>query len=124
MSVLPRRNLANISTGTSVRWRSSSGTPSVLHGHPDGVEQGIAPERLCEEGGRACLQGSLARLAATVRCQHDGGNGGARGREMPEEIEAAHPAHSHIEHQAAGLLAMDRAQELFGRRERLGSEAD
>src|SRR6266851_7702864 len=64
---------------------------------PYGIEQGIGPERLSEERDRAGLQGPLARFVVAVSSQNDRRNSGARGRQVPEQIEAIHPAHPQIE---------------------------
>src|SRR2546425_3628559 len=55
--------------------------------------------------------------------ENDGRNANVRGREMPEEVEAAHSGHPQIEHEATGGLALGGGQELFRRGERLDSEA-
>src|SRR5207245_10445059 len=55
--------------------------------------------------------------------QDDNGNVGVRDRQMPEEVEAAHPGQAQIEHQATGVLSLRGPQELFRRGERLDSEA-
>src|SRR6266852_8542295 len=100
-------------------------TPSALvQGGPHGVEQGIAVERLAEEGDGAGLHGSLACLVVAVSSQNDRGNSGAHARQVCEEVETIHAGHPEIEHQATGLFLMVGLQEGFGRRERLYAEAD
>ena len=95
-----------------------------MQGRPYGVEQRISLERLFEERDRAGVERSLARLVVTVTGQNDHRNWGARGRQMPEEVETTHPGHPQIEHQAADVLSVDGTQEFFSGRERLDSEAD
>jgi hypothetical protein len=97
---------------------------SCIQRPPHGIEQGIGPERLSEERDRAGLQGSLARFVVTESRQNDRRNSGARGRQVPEQIEATHPVHPQVEHQSAGVLLLAGAQELFRRCERFYSEAD
>jgi len=48
---------------------------------------------------------------------------GVRERQMPEEVETAHPGHPQIEHQATGVLSMGGSQELFRGVEHLDSVA-
>jgi hypothetical protein len=97
---------------------------SRAQGRPDGVEQSVAAERLSEECYGAGLEGSPARLFVAVRGQNDNRDPGARGGQMPEEVEAIHPGHPQIEHKTAGVRSMSRLQELFRGGERLDPEAD
>src|SRR5438128_11143410 len=96
---------------------------SRAQGRPDGVEQGVAAERLSEERDRAGLEGLPARLFVTVRGQNDNRDPGARGGQMSEEVEAIHPGHPQIQYKTAGVGSMSRLQELFGGGERLDPEA-
>ena len=97
---------------------------SCVQRSPYGIEQGIGPERLSEERDRAGLQGSPTRFVVAVSSQNDHRNSGPRGRQVPEQIEAIHPAPPQIEHETAGVLLLGGAQELSCGFERFYSEAD
>src|SRR2546427_6405281 len=84
----------------------ASSQTSRAQGRPDGVEQGVAAERLSEERNRAGLEGSPARLFVVVRGQNDNRDPGARSGQMPQEVEAIHPGHPQIEHKASGVRSM------------------
>src|SRR2546426_7450246 len=86
---------------------SSGCRPPLIQGGSYGVEEGIAVERLAEEGDGAGLYGSLACLVLAVSSQNDRRNSGARARQVCEEVETIHPGHPEIEHQTAGLFLMD-----------------
>src|SRR5437899_7148296 len=89
----------------------------------DRVQQRITAEGLVEECDGAGPEAPLANLLVPMSSENDGRNADVRGREMPEEVEAAHSGHPQIEHQAPGGLALGGGQELFRRGERLDSEA-
>src|SRR5258705_2111614 len=97
---------------------------SRAQGRLDGVEQSVASERLSEECDGTGLEGSPARLFVAVRGQNDNWDPGARGGQMPEEVEPIHPGHPQIEHQTAGVRSMSGLQELFRGGERLDPETD
>ena len=97
---------------------------SHAQGRPDGVEQGVAAERLSEERDSAGLEGLPTRLFVAVRGQNDNRDPGACGGQVPEEVEAIHPGHPQIEHKATGVRSMSGLQELFRGDERLDPEAD
>src|SRR3989441_532186 len=103
---------------------SSSPTPNLgvaprsTQGGPYSIQQRITVEGLVEDRDRAGLQGSPARLLVAVRSQDDNTNGGVSDRQVPLEVEAAHPGHLQIEHQATGVLSLGGSQELFRRGER------
>ena len=103
---------------------SSGCRPSLIQGGSYRVDQGIAVERLVEEGDGAGLQGSLACFVVAVSSQDDRGNSGARARQVCEEVKTIHSGHPEIEHQTAGLVVMIGLQEGFRRCERLYAEAD
>jgi hypothetical protein len=42
---------------------------------------------------------------------------------MPEQVEAAHPGHPQIQHQATGVISLSGPQELIRRGERLDAES-
>src|SRR5712664_1508638 len=96
----------------------------VKAGGPDRVQQRIPVEGFLKERDRAGLERPLARLLVAASLQNDHGDARARGREMPEEVEAAHAGHPQIEHQATGVLWLSGSQELLRRGERVDSEAD
>src|SRR5438132_11661704 len=108
---------------------SSSPTPNLgvaprsTQGGPYSIQQRITVEGLVEERDRAGLQGSPARLLVAVSSQDDSRNAGVRDRQVPQEVEAAHPGHPQIEHQATGVLSPGGPQELLRRGERLDAEA-
>src|SRR5437660_7334950 len=91
---------------------------------PDRVQQRITVEGLVEERDGAGPEAPLADLLVPVSSQDHRRSADVRGREMPEELEAAHSGHPQIEHQATGGLALRGSQELFGRGKRLDSEAN
>src|SRR5438445_7818704 len=97
--------------------------PRSTQGGPYSIQQRITVEGLVEERDRAGLQGSPARLLVAVRSQDDNTNGGVSDRQVPQEVEAAHPGHPQIEHQATGVLSLGGSQELLRGGERLHSEA-
>src|SRR2546422_6202058 len=67
--------------------------PRSTHGGPYRIQQRITVEGLVEERDRARLQGSPARLLVAVRSQDDDTNAGVSERQLPQEVEAAHPGH-------------------------------
>src|SRR5439155_23520958 len=81
----------------------------------DRVQQRITAEGLVEECDGAGPEAPLANLLVPMSSENDGRNADVRGREMPEEVEAAHSGHPQIEHQAPGGLALGGGQELFRR---------
>ena len=87
------------------------------------MDQGITAEGLVDEGDGAGLEAPLPILLVPMSSENDGRNANVRGREMPEEVEAAHSGHPQIEHEATGSPALGGGQELFPRAERLDSEA-
>jgi len=89
----------------------------------DRVHQRITVEGLLEEGDGAGPEAPLAHRLVAVSSQDDGRNPNVRGREMPQEIEAAHSGHLQIEHEAPGALTPGGSQEVFRRGERLDSKA-
>ena len=106
-------------------WRSSRFiADSHAQSRPDGVEQGVATERLSEERDRARREGLPTRLFVAVRGQNDNRDPGARGGQMSEEVDAIHSGHPQIEHKTANVRSMGGLQELFRGGERLDPEAD
>jgi hypothetical protein len=65
---------------------------------------------------------ATASLVVAVSCQNDGRNERARRRQMPQQVQATHPRHPQVEHEAAGSLPMGGLQERFRGDERLGGE--
>src|SRR2546430_11322169 len=104
---------------------SISSVPRLMSGQRslDRIQQRLGVEGLVEEGDGAGAEAPLAYVLVAVSRQDDGRNAGVPGCEMPEEVEAAHSRHPHIEHQTTGALAPGRSQEVFRRGERLDPEA-
>src|SRR5438093_12561312 len=98
---------------------SSSPTPNLgvaprsTQGGPYSTQQRSTVEGLVEERDRAGLQGSPARLLVAVRSQDDNTNGGVSDRQVPQEVEAAHPGHPPAEHQATSVISMVGSPELL-----------
>src|SRR3989442_9995735 len=97
--------------------------PGSAESGPYSIQQRRAVEGVVEERDGAGLQGSPARLLVAVSRQDDNGNARACDHKMTEEIEAAHPGHPQIEHQATRALSLGRPQELARRGERHDAEA-
>src|SRR5213076_781357 len=104
---------------------AASGLRSILReGRPDGIDQGVAPEWLSEEGHGAGLKRSPARLLVAMRRQDDRGNPNARGAQMREQVQATHPGHAEIQHETAGVMALVGVEEGLSGGEHLGPEPD
>src|SRR6267143_1481556 len=102
-----------------------SSIPRLMSAHRplDRVQQRLGMEGLVEEGDGASPEAPLAYVLVAVSRQDDGRNADVPGCEMPEEVEAAHSGHPHIEHQTTGALTPGRSQKVFRRGERLDPEA-
>src|SRR5262245_36212993 len=87
------------------------------------VEERRAAERLLEEGKSASLETLTAGLVVAVSRQYDGRHERPGRCQMPQQVQASHPRHSQIEHEAAGSLPGRGLQERFRGDERLDVEA-
>jgi len=83
----------------------------------------MSVKRLVEERDRTGRERTTPCLLVAVRRQDDDRNAGVFGRETPEQVQAAHPGHPKIQHQATGVISLSGPQELVRRGERLDAES-
>jgi len=83
----------------------------------------MSVKRLVEERDRTGLERTTPRLLVAVSRQDDDRNARFSGRQMPQQVEAAHPVHSQIQHQATGIGSLSGPQELVRRGECLDGES-
>src|SRR5258705_2930065 len=116
-------SISNVGSPLSLAVPASRLAPRSPQGGPDRVQQHLTAEGLVEKRDRAGLQRSPPRRRVAVSRQDDNRYVGILDRQLPEEIEAAHPAHPQIEQHATSAPALGRSQERFRGRERLDAEA-
>jgi len=87
------------------------------------LQQRMSVKRLVEERNRTGLERTTPRLLVAVSRQDHDRNARFCGRQMPEQVEAAHPVHPQIEHEAAGAISLGGPQELVRRGECLDAES-